>query len=223
MRTIQTDWYDLIKPEFRKEYYKCLMEFLKNEYYTKTVYPPKEKIYSALNATPYENIKAVILGQDPYHGPNQAHGLAFSVNPGIAIPKSLINIFKELHDDIGCPIPKSGYLQKWGREGVLMLNTILTVRRGEPLSHKDKGWEILTDKIISMINEKESPVVFILWGAPARSKKRLITNPKHLILEAPHPSPLSAFRGFFGSKPFSKTNQFLVKNNIKPIDWDLST
>lgn len=197
------------------------MQFLADEYTKRTIYPPKEQIYRALNLTPYSEVKILLLGQDPYPGENQANGLCFSVNYGIPIPRSLKNIYKELHDDIGCPIPPHGCLEKWGREGVLLLNTVLTVRKGEPNSHKGMGWEKLTDRIISFVNEKETPVVFILWGTQAREKKALITNKHHLIIESPHPSPLSASRGFFGSRPFSRTNSFLEENGIKPIDWML--
>jgi len=221
MRVLFSDWKDILRPEFKKDYYKLLMEFLKKEYETKTIYPQKENIFAALNFTPYEKTKVVILGQDPYIGPNQAHGLSFSVQKGVQIPKSLQNIYKELHDDLGCYIPNNGYLKKWADQGVLLLNACLTVEAGKPNSHKGKGWEFFTDKIIETLNNKETPVVFILWGANARSKKLLITNKKHLIIESAHPSPLSAYHGFFGSRPFSKTNNFLIKNNMEPIDWQI--
>ena len=218
---LKNDWNELLKDEFSKEYYLTLREFLKNEYNTKTIYPDKYYIFNALHYTSYEDVKVVILGQDPYHGPNQAHGLSFSVNPGVRIPPSLLNIYKELNSDLGCDIPNNGYLKKWADQGVLLLNTSLTVRAGEANSHKNKGWEIFTDKIISLVNGKDDPVVFLLWGNNAISKKKLITNDKHLILSSVHPSPLSASRGFFGSKPFSKINQFLISVNKKPIDWQI--
>ena len=218
---LKNDWNELLKDEFSKEYYLTLREFLKNEYNTKTIYPDKYDIFIALHYTSYEDVKVVILGQNPYHGPNQAHGLSFSVNPGVRIPPSLLNIYKELNSDLGCYIPNNGYLKKWADQGVLLLNTSLTVRAGEANSHKNKGWEIFTDKIISLVNEKDDPVVFLLWGNNAISKKKLITNDKHLILSSVHPSPLSASRGFFGSKPFSKINQFLISVNKKPIDWQI--
>ena len=218
---LKNDWKDLLEDEFNKEYYQTLRNFLTNEYKTKTIYPDKYDIFNALHFTSYKDIKVVILGQDPYHGPGQAHGLSFSVNPGIKIPPSLLNIYKELNSDLGCYIPNNGYLKKWADQGVLLLNTSLTVRAGEANSHKSIGWEIFTDKIISLVNEKEDPVVFLLWGNNAIKKKNLITNKKHLILTSVHPSPLSASRGFFGSKPFSKINNFLISVNKKPIDWQI--
>ena len=218
---LKNDWKDLLDDEFNKEYYQTLRKFLTNEYKTKTIYPDKYDIFNALHFTPYKDVKVVILGQDPYHGPGQAHGLSFSVNPGIKIPPSLVNIFKELHSDLGCYIPNNGYLKKWADQGVLLLNTSLTVRAGEANSHKNIGWQIFTDKIISLVNEKDDPVVFLLWGNNAIKKKDLITNKKHLILTSVHPSPLSASRGFFGSKPFYKINNFLISANKKPIDWQI--
>ncbi|MBM6820540.1 MAG: uracil-DNA glycosylase [Clostridium sp.] len=218
---LKNDWKDLLEDEFNKEYYQTLRNFLTNEYKTKTIYPDKYDIFNALHFTSYKDIKVVILGQDPYHGPGQAHGLSFSVNPGIKIPPSLLNIYKELNSDLGCYIPNNGYLKKWADQGVLLLNTSLTVRAGEANSHKSIGWEIFTDKIISLVNEKEDPVVFLLWGNNAIKKKNLITNKRHLILTSVHPSPLSASRGFFGSKPFSKINNFLISINKKPIDWQI--
>ena len=218
---LKNDWKDLLDDEFNKEYYQTLRSFLTNEYKTKTIYPDKYDIFNALHFTSYKDIKVVILGQDPYHGPGQAHGLSFSVNPGIKIPPSLLNIYKELNSDLGCYIPNNGYLKKWADQGVLLLNTSLTVRAGEANSHKSIGWEIFTDRIISLVNEKEDPVVFLLWGNNAIKKKNLITNKKHLILTSAHPSPLSASRGFFGSKPFSKINNFLISVNTKPIDWQI--
>ena len=218
---LKNDWKDLLDDEFNKEYYQTLRNFLTNEYRTRTIYPDKYDIFNALHFTPYKDIKVVILGQDPYHGPGQAHGLSFSVNPGIKIPPSLLNIYKELNSDLGCYIPNNGYLKKWADQGVLLLNTSLTVRAGAANSHKNIGWEVFTDKIISLVNEKEDPVVFLLWGNNAIKKKNLITNKKHLILTSVHPSPLSASRGFFGSKPFSKINNFLISVNKKAIDWQI--
>ena len=218
---LKNDWKDLLDDEFNKEYYQTLRNFLITEYKTRTIYPDKYDIFNALHFTPYKNIKVVILGQDPYHGPGQAHGLSFSVNPGIKIPPSLLNIYKELNSDLGCYIPNNGYLKKWADQGVLLLNTSLTVRAGAANSHKNIGWEVFTDKIISLVNEKEDPVVFLLWGNNAIKKKNLITNKKHLILTSVHPSPLSASRGFFGSKPFSKINNFLISVNKNPIDWQI--
>ena len=218
---LKNDWNELLKDEFSKYYYLSLREFLKNEYTTKIIYPDKYDIFNALHYTSYKDVKVVILGQDPYHGPNQAHGLSFSVSPGVKIPPSLLNIYKELNSDLGCYIPNNGYLKKWADQGVLLLNTSLTVRAGEANSHKNKGWEIFTDKIISLINEKTDPVVFLLWGNNAINKKKLITNKQHLILSSTHPSPLSASRGFFGSKPFSKINKFLISVNKAPIDWQI--
>ena len=218
---LKNDWKYLLDDEFNKEYYQTLRNFLTNEYKTKTIYPDKYDIFNALHFTSYKDIKVVILGQDPYHGPGQAHGLSFSVNPGIKIPPSLLNIYKELNSDLGCYIPNNGYLKKWADQGVLLLNTSLTVRAGEANSHKSIGWEIFTDRIISLVNEKEDPVVFLLWGNNAIKKKNLITNKRHLILTSAHPSPLSASRGFFGSKPFSKINNFLISVNKEPIDWQI--
>lgn len=218
---LKNDWKNILDDEFNKEYYQKLRTFLTNEYRTKVIYPDKYDIFNALHFTPYKDVKVVILGQDPYHGAGQAHGLSFSVNPNIKIPPSLLNIYKELNSDFGCYIPNNGYLKKWSDQGVLLLNTSLTVRAGEANSHQKIGWEIFTDKIISLINEKEDPVVFLLWGNNAIKKKNLITNKKHLILTSVHPSPLSASRGFFGSKPFSKINNFLISVNKKPIDWQI--
>ena len=218
---LKNDWNELLKDEFSKDYYLSLREFLKNEYTTKIIYPDKYDIFNALHYTSYKDVKVVILGQDPYHGPNQAHGLSFSVSPGVKIPPSLLNIYKELNSDLECYIPNNGYLKKWADQGVLLLNTSLTVRAGEANSHKNKGWAIFTAKIISLINEKTDPVVFLLWGNNAINKKKLITNKQHLILSSTHPSPLSASRGFFGSKPFSKINKFLISVNKAPIDWQI--
>lgn len=218
---LKNDWKNILDDEFNKEYYQKLRTFLTNEYRTKVIYPDKYDIFNALHFTSYKDVKVVILGQDPYHGAGQAHGLSFSVNPNTKIPPSLLNIYKELNSDLGCYIPNNGYLKKWSDQGVLLLNTSLTVRAGEANSHQKIGWEIFTDKIISLINEKEDPVVFLLWGNNAIKKKNLITNKKHLILTSVHPSPLSASRGFFGSKPFSKINNFLISVNKKPIDWQI--
>lgn len=218
---LNNDWNHLLKDEFKKEYYKKLRQFLIEEYKTKTVYPEMNDIFNALEFTSYKDTKVLILGQDPYHGPNQSHGLAFSVKKGVKIPPSLKNIYKELNNDLGCYIPNNGYLKSWADQGVLLLNTVLTVRSHEPNSHKNKGWEIFTDKIINLLNERTDPVVFILWGNPAIAKTKLITNNRHYIITSVHPSPLSASRGFFGSKPFSKTNHFLRSINKTPINWQI--
>jgi uracil-DNA glycosylase len=218
---LTNDWSQLLADQFTQPYFLKLQQFIEEEYATKTVYPKKEEIFTALNATSYQDTKVVILGQDPYHGEGQAHGLSFSVKPGVTPPPSLKNIFKELKEDLGCEIPKHGFLLEWAKQGVLLLNTILTVRAGEPLSHKKKGWEKFTDRIIQLLNQREKPMVFLLWGKPAQEKKKLITNPRHLIIETAHPSPLSAKRGFFGSKPFSKANAFLRENGLEEIDWQL--
>lgn len=216
------DWGPLLEEEFSKPYFNNLMAFLDHEYSHRKIYPDRENIFNALTLTPFSKVKAVILGQDPYHGPKQAHGLSFSVQGDVALPPSLKNIFKELQTDIGCEIPKRGNLEKWAREGVLLLNTVLTVREGEANSHKGKGWETFTDRIIELLNEKENPVIYILWGSSAQSKKGLIDTSKHFIIQSPHPSPLSAYRGFFGSRPFSKTNDLLNKIGLEAIDWELS-
>ena len=221
MKIIGNDWDEIIGEEFDKPYYKELRHFLDKEYSSKTIYPPKECIYNALRSVPYKDVKVLILGQDPYHEPNQAHGLAFSVNKGVQIPPSLVNIYKEMHDDIKTTIPNHGCLIELTKQGVMLLNTVLTVEEHKANSHKGKGWEILTDEIIKKLNDKKEPMVFILWGANARSKKAFITNPKHLVIESAHPSPLSAYNGFFGSRPFSRANDFLIKNNIQPIDWQI--
>ncbi|MDX8289756.1 uracil-DNA glycosylase [Metabacillus indicus] len=214
-------WWQWLKPEFEKSYYAKLREFLKEEYASETVYPPMDDIFHALDATSYENVKAVILGQDPYHGPNQAHGLSFSVQKGVKQPPSLRNIFLELKDDLGYEPPDHGCLEKWADQGVLLLNTVLTVRKGQAASHKGQGWEIFTDRIIELLNEREQPVVFILWGKHAAAKKELIDENRHVIIESPHPSPFSARRGFFGSKPFSKTNEALRRLGRDEIDWEI--
>ncbi len=218
---IGNDWDNLLKEEYEKEYFKKLQDFVVDEYKKNTVYPKLSEVFNAFIHTSYNNVKVVILGQDPYHGENEAEGLSFSVKEGIHKPPSLVNIFQELKEDLGIIPSKSGSLVKWSKEGVLLLNSTLTVLKDTPKSHSNKGWEIFTDEVIRLINKKNTPVVFILWGSDARNKKSLITNKNHFIIESPHPSPLSAYRGFFGSKPFSKTNAFLIKNNIKPIDWEL--
>ena len=215
------DWDDLLKDEFEKEYYLNLRKFLINEYKTQKIHPSMYDIFNALKFTPYKDVKVVILGQDPYHGPNQAHGFSFSVKPGVQTPPSLRNMFKELNSYLGCYIPNNGFLESWAKQGILLLNTVLTVREGQANSHKGKGWEIFTDRIIELLNKREEPIVFILWGRNAISKEALITNPIHKIIKSVHPSPLSATRGFFGSKPFSKTNDFLVSINKEPIDWQI--
>ena len=221
MVVIGNDWDALLKDEFEKEYYQNLRKFLVDEYNNYNIYPNMYNIFNALKYTSYENARVVILGQDPYHGVGQAHGLCFSVLKGVQVPPSLKNMYKELHEDLGCSIPNHGELTKWANQGVLLLNTVLTVREGQANSHKNKGWEILTDKIISIMNEKKEPVVFILWGGNAKTKQSLITNPHHLVLTAAHPSPLSAYNGFFGCRHFSKANNFLLEHNLKPIDWQI--
>lgn len=216
------EWKQALKGEFSKDYYKKLYEFVKDEYATKLIYPPADKIFEALHLTSLSHIKVVILGQDPYHGDNQAHGLSFSVpRSQKKIPPSLVNIYQELHDDMGIYIPNNGNLLKWANQGVLLLNTILTVRAHAAFSHQGKGWENFTDAIIRIINEKKEPVVFMLWGSAAISKSKMLDNPNHLVLTAVHPSPLSAYRGFFGCKHFSKANEFLINNGIEPIDWQI--
>ncbi|PLR79006.1 uracil-DNA glycosylase [Bacillus sp. V3-13] len=218
---LNNDWAELLEPEFKSPYYLKLREFLKKEYQQHTVYPDKYDIFNALRYTPYQNVKVVLLGQDPYHGPNQAHGLSFSVKPGVAIPPSLKNIYKELQDDLGCPIPNNGYLRKWADQGVLLLNAVLTVREGEANSHRGMGWELFTDRIITLLSEREKPVIFLLWGRPAQEKRKLIDTNRHYIIQSPHPSPLSANRGFFGSRPFSKVNRILKQMGEKEIDWQI--
>jgi uracil-DNA glycosylase len=215
----ETMWYGILKDEMEKEYFTLLDEFVKNEYQERVIFPKYHQIYRAFELTDYEEVKVVILGQDPYHGFNQAEGLSFSVSAGVKIPPSLNNMYKELVDDVGCALPASGSLIKWAKEGVLLLNTVLTVPEKTPNGHKGKGWETFTDAVIASLNARSKPVVFILWGAPSQKKKKLITNDWHCIIEAPHPSPLSSYRGFFGSKPYSKTNEFLNKTGQKPIDW----
>ncbi|MFD2118005.1 uracil-DNA glycosylase [Paenibacillus yanchengensis] len=223
MAILKNDWADELEVEFTKPYYLQLRQFLKEEYQTQTIFPDKHDIFNALHYTSLENTKVVILGQDPYHGVGQAHGLSFSVQSGITAPPSLQNIFKELHDDLGYPIPNHGHLLHWAKQGVLLLNTVLTVRAHEAHSHKTKGWEEFTDRVIQVVNKKETPVVFILWGSHAQKKAVLITNKQHLFIRSPHPSPLSSYRGFFGSKPFSRTNQYLKEVGLAEIDWQLPT
>lgn len=218
---LKNDWQKLLKDEFQKEYYLKLRQFLIREYKTKKIYPNMYDIFNALHYTAYKDVKVVILGQDPYHGPNQAHGLSFSVKPGVQSPPSLVNIFKELREDLGCYIPNNGYLKKWSDQGVMLLNTVLTVRAAQANSHKGAGWEYFTDKVIELLNMREDPIVFILWGSNAQSKLSIINNPKHYIVKSPHPSPLSASRGFFGSRPFSKTNNFLKSIGKELIDWQI--
>ncbi|WP_100332527.1 uracil-DNA glycosylase [Bacillus xiapuensis] len=216
---LKNDWHQLLHEEFKKPYYLQLREFLKKEYATRVIYPDMHDIFNALHYTPYGEVKVVILGQDPYHGPGQAHGLSFSVKPEVPLPPSLRNIFKERKHDLGMDIPNNGYLVPWAQQGVLLLNTVLTVRQGEAHSHRGKGWEPFTDRIISLINKRDKPVVFVLWGRPAQSKLALIDQRKHRIITSPHPSPLSASRGFFGSRPFSQVNEYLCELNEEPIDW----
>ena len=221
MPPISGSWEKALKGEFSKDYYKKLFVKIQEEYQTRTIYPPADDIFNAFHFTPLEEVKVVILGQDPYHEPGQAHGLCFSVKPQVPIPPSLVNIYKDLEDDLGCYIPNNGYLEKWARQGVLMLNTVLTVRAHQANSHKDLGWEQFTDAAIRVLAEQDRPMVFVLWGKPAQRKKEMIHNPKHLILESPHPSPLSAYRGFFGSRPFSRINAYLEQNGLEPIDWQI--
>ena len=221
MVNIGNKWDDILKDEFEKDYYKKIRGFLKYEYSHYTVYPKMENIFSALKLCDYDDIKVVIIGQDPYHEEGQAHGLSFSVQPGIEIPPSLLNIYKELQSDLGCYIPNNGFLEKWAKQGVLLLNNVLTVRAHMANSHKDCGWETFTDRIIEELNKRETPVVFLMWGSCAKKKELLITNPIHKILKAPHPSPLSAYRGFFGCKHFSTTNNILMENGELPIDWQI--
>lgn len=218
---LKNDWNQLLEDEFKKDYYLELREFLKSEYRSSTVYPEMSEIFSALEYTSYSDTRVLILGQDPYHGENQAHGLSFSVKKGVATPPSLRNIYKELSEDLGCYIPNNGYLKKWADQGVLLLNAVLTVRGGEANSHRSRGWEKLTDRVIELLSERQEPMVFILWGNNARAKKSLINTERHLIIESAHPSPLSAHRGFFGSKPFSRANEFLNSVGREPIDWQI--
>ena len=221
MAAISNDWLPALQEEFKKPYYKKLHQKIVEEYQTRPVYPSSEDIFNAFHLTPLKDVKVLILGQDPYHDVGQAHGLCFSVKPDVEIPPSLVNIYKELHDDLGCYIPDNGYLTKWAKQGVLLLNTVLTVRAHQANSHRGIGWEEFTDAAIHILNQQDRPIVFILWGKPAQNKMAMLDNPKHLILTAPHPSPLSSYRGFFGSKPFSQTNRFLRENGLDEIDWQI--
>lgn len=221
MPPLSGSWAEALKGEFKKPYYKKLFQVVGEEYRTRKVFPAPDDLFNAFHFTPLEQVKVLILGQDPYHNDGQAHGLCFSVKPDVEIPPSLVNIYQELEDDLGCYIPNNGYLEKWARQGVLLLNTVLTVRAHQANSHRGIGWEEFTDAAIRVLAEQARPMVFILWGRPAQTKKSMLHNPKHLILEAPHPSPLSAYRGFFGSRPFSQTNEFLEKNGLAPIDWQI--
>ena len=221
MPKITNDWLDAIGDEFEKPYYQELRRFLIGEYRTRKVFPPADDIFNAFHLTPLSKVKVLLLGQDPYHGDGQAHGACFSVPAGKEIPPSLVNIYKELHDDLGCTVPNHGHLKKWADEGVLLLNTVLTVRAHQAFSHQGQGWERFTDAVIEAVNDQDRPVVYFLWGRPAQAKKPMLTNPKHLVLEAPHPSPLSAHRGFFGCRHFSRANEFLKENGANPIDWQI--
>lgn len=221
MVNLENSWDKVLEGEFDKEYYQKLRQFLIGEYRSRAVYPDMYSIFNALKYTAYEDVKAVILGQDPYHQPGQAHGLCFSVKKGVQIPPSLVNIYKELESDLGIKPPSHGYLENWARNGVLLLNTVLTVRDSQANSHKGKGWEIFTDRVIELLNEREKPMVFILWGNNAKAKEKLITNPAHCIIKSAHPSPLSAHYGFWGGKYFSRTNEFLISTGQEPIDWSI--
>ena len=221
MGMIQNDWLEPLKPEFKKPYYEKLYAKVKEEYSTNLIFPPADDIFNAFDFTPLSEVKVVILGQDPYHGDGQAHGLCFSVKPDVDVPPSLVNIYKELQSDLGCYVPNHGYLEKWAKQGVLLLNTVLTVRAHQANSHRGIGWEEFTDAAIRILNEQDRPIVFLLWGKPAQSKKSMLHNAKHLILTAPHPSPLSAHRGFFGCKHFSQTNEFLKEQGLSRIDWQI--
>lgn len=221
MQIFKNDWELYLTEEMQKPYYRELREFLKQEYSSQQIFPDMYDIFNALHYTSLEDTKVVILGQDPYHGDGQAHGLSFSVLPNVPPPPSLVNIFKELNSDLGCTVPDNGCLKPWAEQGVLLLNAVLTVRAHAANSHRGKGWETFTDKIIEVLNQREKPMAFILWGTPARRKKAMITNPVHLVVESPHPSPLSAYGGFFGSRPFSRVNEFLKSTGQKPINWQL--
>ena len=221
MPPITNDWQQPLEVEFKKPYYKDLYKKVLEEYRSRQIFPNPDDIFNAFHLTPLKDVKVVILGQDPYHNDGQAHGLCFSVKPDVEVPPSLVNIYKELQDDLGCRIPNNGYLVKWAKQGVLMLNTVLTVRAHQANSHRGIGWEQFTDVVIRAVDAQDRPIVFLLWGRPAQMKKSMLHNPKHLILEAPHPSPLSAYRGFFGCKHFSQTNAFLEKNGLAPIDWQI--
>lgn len=222
MPAITNDWAPALKPEYKKEYYRHLYDKINREYGSgRVIFPPADDIFNAFHLTPLSEVKCVIIGQDPYHGENQAHGLCFSVRPEVEIPPSLVNIYQELHDDLGCDIPNNGYLIKWAKQGVLLLNSVLTVRAHQANSHQGIGWEQFTDAVMDILNEQNRPIVFLLWGRPAQNKAAHLNNPNHLILKAPHPSPLSAYRGFFGCKHFSQANQFLEEHGLEPIDWQI--
>lgn len=221
MPAITNDWAPALAPEYKKTYYKELFDFVGREYATKQIFPPSDDIFNAFHLTPLSEVKCVIIGQDPYHNVGQAHGLCFSVKPPVEAPPSLVNIYKELQDDLGCKIPNNGYLVKWAKQGVLMLNAVLTVRAHMPNSHQGHGWEQFTDAAIRAVNEQDRPIVFLLWGGYAAKKASMLNNPKHLVLKAPHPSPLSAYKGFMGCKHFSKANDFLRQNGVTPIDWQI--
>lgn len=221
MSGINNDWLQAISKEFQMPYYSQLYQYVKSEYSNYTIYPSAEDIFNAFHFTPLSQVKVVILGQDPYHNEGQAHGLCFSVKPEVEIPPSLVNIYQELKEDLSCYIPNNGYLEKWAKQGVLLLNTVLTVRAHQANSHQGKGWERFTDAVIQAVNAQDRPIVFLLWGRPAQMKRAMLNNPKHLILEAPHPSPLSAYRGFFGCRHFSRTNEFLKQYGLDPIDWQI--
>ena len=221
MAAISNDWLQPLQKEFKKPYYRKLYDTVKREYSTYQVFPPADDIFNAFHLTPLSEVKVVILGQDPYHNVNQAHGLCFSVQPTVEIPPSLENIYKELHDDLGCKIPNNGYLVKWAKQGVLLLSSVSHARAHQANSHQNIGWEQFTDAVIEILDQQDRPMVFLLWGKPAQRKKAMLHNPNHLILEAPHPSPLSAYRGFFGCRHFSKTNQFLEEHGLTPIDWQI--
>lgn len=221
MGMIQNDWLEPLKPEFSKPYYKELYQKVQEEYNTRQIFPPADDIFNAFDLTPLSKVKVVILGQDPYHDVGQAHGLCFSVKPDVKTPPSLVNIYKELQSDLGCYIPNNGYLEKWAKQGILLLNTVLTVRAHQANSHRGIGWEEFTDAAIRVLDEQDHPIVYLLWGKPAQKKKSMLHNPKHLILTAAHPSPLSAHNGFFGCKHFSQTNAFLEEHGLTPIDWQI--
>lgn len=218
---IDNDWLEPLSAEFKKPYYAKLYRFVNEEYKKNTIYPKQQDVFAAYDRTPLAKVKVLILGQDPYHEPGQAHGLCFSVSPGVAVPPSLVNIYSELHDDIGCYIPNNGYLAKWADQGVMLLNTVLTVRAHVAYSHRGHGWEEFTDATIAALNRQDRPIVYMLWGKGAQQKSAMLDNPKHLVLKAPHPSPLSAYRGFMGCKHFSKANDFLKANGVEPIDWQI--
>ncbi len=221
MPALSGEWQAALSPEFRKPYYRRLRETVVKEYGSHRIFPPKDEIFTAMHLTPLSKVKVVILGQDPYHEPGQAQGMCFSVPEGVKIPPSLVNIYQELHDDLGCDIPQHGNLRAWAEQGVLLLNTVLTVRAHEAFSHRGIGWEQFTDAIIDILNKEDRPMVFLLWGSPAQKKAQMLNNPKHLILKAPHPSPLSAYRGFFGCRHFSKCNEYLTGHGEEPIDWQI--